>query len=74
VHAALIRTASNSFLKLRFVHTLASRPEEALKKILREAFQKGYSTAEARREPEFRSLQNRPEFAHSLAQFSHDKK
>jgi tetratricopeptide (TPR) repeat protein len=55
------------------VHTLASRPEEALAD-LREAFQKGYSTEEARREPEFRRLQSRPEFAHLLAEFSPDKK
>jgi eukaryotic-like serine/threonine-protein kinase len=55
------------------VHTLANRPEEALKD-LREAFQKGYSTEEARREPEFRSLQRRPEFAHLLAEFSRNKK
>jgi tetratricopeptide (TPR) repeat protein/TolB-like protein len=55
------------------VHTLANRPEEALKD-LREAFQKGYSIEEARREPEFRSLQNRPEFASLLAEFSATKK
>jgi hypothetical protein len=55
------------------VHTLANRPEDALKD-LREAFQKGYSTEEARREPEFRSLQSRPEFANLLAEFSTSKK
>ena len=55
------------------VHTLASRPEEALAD-LREAFQRGYSTEEARREPEFRSLQSRPEFAPLLAEFSPNKK
>ena len=41
------------------VDTLANRPDDALKD-LREAFQKGYSTEEARREPEFKSLQSRP--------------
>jgi serine/threonine protein kinase/tetratricopeptide (TPR) repeat protein/TolB-like protein len=51
------------------VHTIANRPDEALKD-LREAFQKGYSTEEARREPEFRSLQSRPEFTSLLAEFS----
>jgi len=55
------------------VHTLANRPEDALKD-LREAFQKGYSTEEARREPEFRSLQSRPEFANLLTEFSATKK
>jgi tetratricopeptide (TPR) repeat protein len=55
------------------VHTLANRPEEALKD-LREAFQKGYSTEEARREPEFGSLQHRPEFANLLAEFDVKKK
>jgi eukaryotic-like serine/threonine-protein kinase len=55
------------------VYTLANHPEEALKN-LREAFQKGYSTEEARREPEFRSLQSRPEFANLLAEFSATKK
>ena len=55
------------------VHTLANRPEDALKD-LREAFQKGYSTDEARREPEFRSLQSHPEFTNLLAEFSTSKK
>ncbi len=55
------------------VHALANRPEEALKD-LREAFQKGYSTQEARREPEFRSLQSHPEFPSLLAEFSTSKK
>jgi hypothetical protein len=54
------------------VHTLANRPEEALKD-LREAFQNGYSIEEARREPEFRSLQSRPEFASLLTEFSTKK-
>jgi len=55
------------------VHALANRPEEALKD-LREAFQKGYSVEEARREPEFKSLQNQPEFAGLLAEFGAAKK
>jgi len=54
------------------VHTLANRPEQALND-LREAFQNGYSIEEARREPEFRSLQGRPEFASLLAEFSTKK-
>lgn len=54
------------------VHTLADRPEEALKD-LREAFQKGYSVEEARREPEFRSLQSHPEFANLLEEFNAKK-
>jgi tetratricopeptide (TPR) repeat protein/predicted Ser/Thr protein kinase len=54
------------------VHALADRPEEALKD-LREAFRGGYSIEEARREPEFRSLQGRPEFASLLAEFSRKK-
>jgi tetratricopeptide (TPR) repeat protein len=55
------------------VHTIANHSEEALKD-LREAFQKGYSPEEARREPEFKSLQSRPEFAPLLAEFSPKKK
>jgi tetratricopeptide (TPR) repeat protein/TolB-like protein len=55
------------------VHTLANRPEDALED-LRKAFQKGYSTEQARREPEFKSLQSRPEFANLLAEFSATKK
>jgi tetratricopeptide (TPR) repeat protein len=67
---------SNSVLlvsQAAIVHTLANRPEEALKD-LREAFQKGYSAEEARREPEFGRLQSRPEFAKLLAEFSTTKK
>jgi eukaryotic-like serine/threonine-protein kinase len=55
------------------VYTLANRPEDALK-YLREAFQKGYSTEEARKDPELRSLWSRPEFANLLAEFSATKK
>jgi tetratricopeptide (TPR) repeat protein len=55
------------------VHALANRPEDALKD-LREAFQKGYSTELARRDPDFGSLQHRPEFADLLAEFSATKK
>ncbi|MGC1644539.1 MAG: tetratricopeptide repeat protein, partial [Candidatus Sulfotelmatobacter sp.] len=55
------------------VHALANRSEDALKD-LREAFQKGYSTEQARTDPEFGSLQSRPEFANLLAEFSTSKK
>ena len=55
------------------VHTLAHQPDEALKD-LRDAFRKGYSTDQARIEPEFKSLQSRPEFASLLAEFSATKK
>jgi tetratricopeptide (TPR) repeat protein len=55
------------------VHTLANRPEEAFKD-LREAFQKGYSTEEAPREPEFKRLQSYPAFANLLSEFSTAKK
>jgi len=54
------------------VHALANRPEDALKD-LREAFQKGYSTEQARRDPEFGSLRQRPEFANLLAEFTTPK-
>ena len=54
------------------VHAIPNRPEEALKD-LRQAFQKGYSPEEARREPEFKSLQSRPEFAPLLAEFRPNK-
>jgi eukaryotic-like serine/threonine-protein kinase len=55
------------------VHTLANQPDEALKD-LRDAFQKGYSTNQARIEPEFKSLQSRTEFASLLTEFSVTKK
>ncbi len=55
------------------VHTLANRPDDALRD-LHEAFQKGYSAEEARREPEFKSLRSRPEFASLLAESSSTKK
>jgi serine/threonine protein kinase/tetratricopeptide (TPR) repeat protein/TolB-like protein len=55
------------------VHALTDQPEDALKD-LREAFQKGSSTDQARREPEFGNLQHRPEFANLLAEFSTPKK
>jgi len=55
------------------VHTLAHQPDEALKD-LRDAFRRGYSTDQARIEPEFKSLQSRPEFASLLAEFSATKK
>ena len=51
------------------VQALANQPEEALK-VLREAFQKGYSPAEATNDPELKSLQDRPEFGRLVKQFS----
>ena len=51
------------------VQALANQPEEALK-VLREAFQKGYSPAEARNDPELKILEGRPEFDRLLKQFS----
>jgi len=55
------------------VHTLADQPDEALKD-LREAFQKGSSPEQATSEPEFKSLQRRPEFVSLIAEFSGAKK
>jgi tetratricopeptide (TPR) repeat protein len=63
----------NLLYQAAIVHALASQPEDALKD-LREAFQKGYSTEQARTDPEFGSLQHRPEFANLLAEFSTSKK
>ena len=63
----------NLLYQAAIVHALANRPEDALKD-LREAFQKGYSTEKARSDPEFGSLQHRPEFANLLAEFSTPKK
>jgi eukaryotic-like serine/threonine-protein kinase len=51
------------------VLTLANHPVEALK-ILRVAFQKGYSPKEARNDPELKSLEGRPEFNKLLQEFS----
>jgi len=51
------------------VQALANHSEEALK-VLREAFQKGYSPAEARNDPELKILEGRPEFDRLLKQFS----
>jgi eukaryotic-like serine/threonine-protein kinase len=51
------------------VQTLAGRRDEALK-TLREAFRKGYSTEEANRDPELKSLQNSPEFEKLIREFS----
>lgn len=51
------------------VMALANHPEEALK-ILRQAFQKGYSPNEARNDPELKSLERRPEFDKLLEEFS----
>jgi eukaryotic-like serine/threonine-protein kinase len=49
------------------VTAIANRPEEALR-ILREAFQKGYSPEEARNDPELKSLEG-PEFDKLLKEF-----
>ena len=51
------------------IHALANQPDRALK-VLKEAFQKGYSPAEARNDPELKVLENRPEFDLLLKQFS----
>jgi serine/threonine protein kinase/tetratricopeptide (TPR) repeat protein len=50
------------------VQALANRPSEALT-ALREAFQKGYSSEEARNDPEMGSLQGRPEFEQLMKRF-----
>jgi tetratricopeptide (TPR) repeat protein/TolB-like protein len=55
------------------VHALGNQPDEALK-YLREGFQKGYSTEEARRDPEFKSLQSHREFSEMLAEFGRAQK
>lgn len=55
------------------VYAVANRQEEALKS-LRNALQKGYSVEEARSEPEFKTLQGRPEFGRLLAEFDTAKK
>ena len=51
------------------VLALANRPEEALK-VLREAFQKGYSIEEAKNDPELKSLWTLPEFENLVREFS----
>jgi serine/threonine protein kinase/tetratricopeptide (TPR) repeat protein len=63
----------NLLYQAAIVHALAKRPEDALMD-LREAFQKGYSTEQARTDPEFGSLQHRPEFADLLAEFGTSRK
>jgi eukaryotic-like serine/threonine-protein kinase len=63
----------NLLYQAAIVHALANRPDDALKD-LREAFQKGYSTKQARMDPEFGSIQHRPEFAKLLVEFSTPKK
>lgn len=52
------------------VRALSSQPAEALKP-LREAFQKGYSSEEARNDPELKRLEGLPEFANLLKEFAH---
>lgn len=51
------------------IDTLGGRTPEALR-TLREALQKGYSIKEAQSDPELSSLQNRPEFAKLVSDFS----
>jgi serine/threonine protein kinase/tetratricopeptide (TPR) repeat protein len=51
------------------VQALANRPSEALT-ALREAFQKGYSSEEAKNDPELNNLHSRPEFEALLKHFS----
>src|SRR6266404_2639054 len=51
------------------VYCLADRKTESLR-VLREAFQKGYSVEEAKSDPELGSLQTNPEFAKLVAEFS----
>jgi eukaryotic-like serine/threonine-protein kinase len=50
------------------VYALANRPDDALKS-LRQALQKGYSTEEAKNDPELSGLQGRPEFARLIKEF-----
>ncbi len=52
------------------VHALGGRPTEALKS-LGEAFQKGYSPEEAKKNPELKALQSRPEFDNLVREFTH---
>ncbi|HEY6293954.1 MAG TPA: tetratricopeptide repeat protein, partial [Terriglobia bacterium] len=51
------------------VELLAGHTDGALK-ALREAFEKGYSTEQARNDPELKSLQGNPEFEKLVKQFS----
>jgi adenylate cyclase len=51
------------------VDTLGGRQQEALK-ALHEAFQKGYSTDQARNDPELNSLRGIPEFDKLLSEFT----
>ena len=50
------------------VEALANHPDNALR-LLREAFQRGYSVQEASSDPELNSLRSRPEFEKLLAEF-----
>jgi eukaryotic-like serine/threonine-protein kinase len=54
------------------IYTLAGKQAEALS-VLREAFQKGYSTEEALNDPELGKLKSSPEFAHLVNEFSKKK-
>jgi tetratricopeptide (TPR) repeat protein len=51
------------------VLALSNRTKEALK-VLREAFQKGYPTEEAKNDPELKSLWTLPEFENLVREFS----
>jgi eukaryotic-like serine/threonine-protein kinase len=51
------------------IEALAGRPTDALK-TLREAFAKGYSTAQAANDPELEGLKADPEFGRLLAEFA----
>ncbi len=55
------------------VEALANHPEEAVK-ALGEAFQKGYSSEEARNDPELKSLEGRPEFEKLVTEFSGNRR
>ena len=55
------------------VQALANHPDEAIK-VLREAFQKGYSPEEASNDPELKSLEGHPAFGELLRAFSGKRK
>jgi eukaryotic-like serine/threonine-protein kinase len=54
------------------VFALANDPKDALTE-LRDAFQSGYSTQQARNDPDFQSLQNNPDFQKLLTAFDNKK-
>ena len=62
IRLSLFRPYINQLIyNVAVVRALANQPEEALE-VLKEAFQKGYSPAEARNDPELKILEGRPEF------------